>query len=46
VELGDTMGTGIVVKSGLQPGSRVIVDGLQKVQPGMTANVSMTEAEK
>jgi membrane fusion protein (multidrug efflux system) len=46
VELGDTMGTGIVVKSGLQPGDRVVVEGLQKVQPGMTANVTLMEAEK
>jgi RND family efflux transporter MFP subunit len=44
VELGDTMGTGIVVKSGLQAGDLVIVDGLQKVQPGMIASVSLTEA--
>jgi membrane fusion protein (multidrug efflux system) len=27
-----------IVSSGLKAGERVIVDGLQKVQPGMTVN--------
>jgi membrane fusion protein, multidrug efflux system len=33
VELGPAMGTNWVVKAGLNPGDRVIVEGLQKVHP-------------
>jgi len=44
VVLGDTMDNGIVVKSGLKAGDRIVVDGLQKVQPGMTATVTLMEA--
>ena len=43
IELGDTMDTAVVVKSGLKVGDRVVVDGLQKVQPGMTASVTLME---
>jgi membrane fusion protein (multidrug efflux system) len=31
------------VLSGLQIGDRVVVDGIQKVQPGMQANVTLQE---
>ena len=43
VELGDTMDTDIVVQSGLKVGDRVVVDGIQKVQPGVTASVTLME---
>ena len=35
VEIGAAVGSDWVVKSGLKPGDRVIVEGLQKVHPGM-----------
>lgn len=35
VILGESVGASWLVLSGLRPGDRVIVDGLQKVQPGM-----------
>lgn len=44
VELGDTMDTDVIVEAGLKAGDRVVVDGLQKVQPGMTASVTLMEA--
>ncbi len=37
LELGDALGNQWVVKSGLSPGDRLIVDGLQKVKPGEPA---------
>ena len=43
VELGDTMDSGVIITSGLKPGDRVVVDGLQKIQPGMTASVTFVE---
>ena len=43
VELGSTVGTEIVVQSGLNVADRVVVEGLQKVQPGMTAMVTLQE---
>ncbi|MDE3181682.1 MAG: efflux RND transporter periplasmic adaptor subunit, partial [Acidobacteriota bacterium] len=36
VAAGDTVNNMRIVESGLQPGARVIVQGLQKVRPGMT----------
>ncbi|MBA5776548.1 efflux RND transporter periplasmic adaptor subunit [Stappia sp. F7233] len=38
VELGDQYQTDYVVQEGLQPGERVIVQGLQKVRPGVPVN--------
>ncbi len=35
VQIGEAVGNDWIVKSGLKPGDRVIVDGLQKVRPGM-----------
>ena len=35
IEIGRASGTDWVVKSGLKPGDRVIVEGLQKAHPGM-----------
>jgi len=43
VELGQTDGADYVVTKGLQPGERVIVEGLQKVKPGGV--VTPTEIE-
>ncbi|MGW9229715.1 efflux RND transporter periplasmic adaptor subunit [Pseudorhizobium sp. NPDC055634] len=34
VTQGETVGTDVVIRSGLQKGDRVIVDGLQRVRPG------------
>ena len=45
VELGGTIGTDIVALDGLNVGDRVVVEGLQKVQPGMTATVILQETE-
>ena len=35
VTLGDASGDAYIVRSGLEPGERVIVEGIQKVRPGM-----------
>jgi membrane fusion protein (multidrug efflux system) len=43
VTLGATQGTNVVVQSGLQQGERIIVDGIQKVRPGM--QVAANEAQ-
>jgi RND family efflux transporter MFP subunit len=43
IETGKSVETDLVVLSGLNAGDRVIVDGIQKVQPGMTAQVSLLE---
>ncbi len=39
VVLGDALGDAFIVESGLEPGERVVVRGLQKVRPGMTVTV-------
>lgn len=44
VTLGEPVGGDYVVTSGLQPGDRVVVEGVQKVQPGATATVTLVEA--
>jgi len=44
VVLGGTVESDVVVASGLKVGDRVIVDGVQKVQPGMPASVTLLEA--
>lgn len=38
IELGAAVGSDWVAESGLKAGDRVIVEGLQKAQPGMTVN--------
>ena len=40
VTLGDVEGEQVVVESGLNEGERIIVEGIQKVRPGMTVAVS------
>ena len=44
VETGESVEGDFVVLSGLKAGDRVIVDGVQKAQPGMTAQVTLQEA--
>jgi RND family efflux transporter MFP subunit len=45
VKLGGTVGDGLrVVRSGLNPGERVIVNGLQRVRPGMTVDAEVAVA--
>jgi membrane fusion protein (multidrug efflux system) len=36
IEVGPAVGSSWLVTKGLQPGDRVIVEGLQRIQPGMT----------
>lgn len=40
IKVGDLQGNNWVVLSGLKPGDKVIVDGLQKVQPGQPVTVA------
>jgi membrane fusion protein, multidrug efflux system len=40
VTLGAEEGAEVVVQTGLETGDRVIVDGIQKVRPGMAVAVS------
>jgi membrane fusion protein (multidrug efflux system) len=44
IEPGPSIETDVVALSGLSAGDRVIVDGVQKAQPGDTVNVTMQEA--
>jgi membrane fusion protein (multidrug efflux system) len=44
LELGDAIGDKWVVKSGLNVGDQLIVDGLQKVRPGATAQAVSIDA--
>jgi len=39
VQLGPETGTNVVIQAGLEAGEQVIVEGLQKVRPGMTVRV-------
>jgi len=43
VELGPETGNDVVIESGLEAGETVIVEGLQKVRPGMTVNPIKTD---
>jgi len=45
VTLGDTEGARTVVEEGLEEGERVIVEGIQKVRPGMAVAASEAPAE-
>jgi multidrug efflux system membrane fusion protein len=45
VELGKTVGEQRVVESGLKPGDRVIVDGLQYVRPNDVVDAKEVAAE-
>ena len=46
VEIGESVEGDFVVLSGLKAGDRIVVDGVQKVRPGMTAQVTLQEAGK
>ena len=46
VEIGKSVEGDFVVLSGLKAGDRIVVDGVQKVRPGMTAQVTLQEAGK
>jgi membrane fusion protein (multidrug efflux system) len=43
VKTGARLGTLYVIEAGLQPGERVVVEGLQKVQKGMKVQPTMVE---
>ena len=45
VSLGETVGHDWIVRDGVKPGERVVVEGLQKVRPGMTVKVVPFTAE-
>jgi len=44
VTLGETVGNDWIVRDGVKPGERVVVEGLQKVRQGMPVNPKQTEA--
>lgn len=46
VELGQSVESDVVALSGLNIGDRVVVEGVQKVQPGMQANVTLMGDEQ
>jgi multidrug efflux pump subunit AcrA (membrane-fusion protein) len=39
VETGDQEGENVIILSGLNPGDRIITDGVQKAAPGATVQV-------
>jgi membrane fusion protein (multidrug efflux system) len=43
VKTGDNIGTDIVVTSGLKAGDKVIVEGMQKVRPGIAVQEVMLQ---
>ena len=45
VRLGVLEGVQVVVENGLNEGDRVIVEGIQKVRPGMAVAVTASEAQ-
>jgi membrane fusion protein (multidrug efflux system) len=44
VNLGETIGTQWIIRDGVKPGERVIVEGLQKVRQGMQVNPKAFQA--
>ena len=44
IKIGDKADKEVVVLDGLNPGERVIVEGMQKVRPGSQVNISQAEA--
>ena len=46
IETGDTVESDVVVKSGLKPGDHVVVEGVQKAQPGANVQVTLEEIER
>jgi RND family efflux transporter MFP subunit len=45
IKVGDRVGTQWIVSEGLKPGERVVVEGVQKVRPGMQVNPKPFTAE-
>ena len=45
VKAGARFGNSWVIESGLEPGEKVIVEGLQKVQPGVKVNPKTVKLE-
>jgi membrane fusion protein (multidrug efflux system) len=45
VKLGPKTGSLVVITDGLQPGERIVVEGLQKVKDGMTVNAKLISME-
>jgi membrane fusion protein (multidrug efflux system) len=45
IQPGETVGEMLVVRDGLQPGERVIVDGVQKARPGIRVNPTRAPAD-
>jgi len=43
VEAGEEIGLEVIIRSGLKPGDRVVVDGVQKALPGATVQVIPSE---
>jgi membrane fusion protein (multidrug efflux system) len=46
LRLGATQGPDVVVKDGLVIGDRVIIEGVQKVRPGMAVDAAPSEPAK
>ena len=46
VELGEKIGSYYIIKSGVNPGDVVVVEGLTKLQAGMEMNVTMVTPEE
>jgi membrane fusion protein (multidrug efflux system) len=44
IQTGQAYQGNVVVQSGLQPGERVIIEGIQKVRPGMKVQASVAQA--
>jgi membrane fusion protein (multidrug efflux system) len=44
IQPGETVGDQLIVRDGLKPGERVIVDGVQKARPGSKVNPSPAAA--
>jgi hypothetical protein len=45
LELGEVIGSSQVVKSGLNAGEKVIIQGLQKVQNGAPVNAALVQSD-
>jgi membrane fusion protein (multidrug efflux system) len=45
VKASDRVGNLWVIDSGLKPGEKVIVEGVQRVKPGMTVNAKALKSE-
>lgn len=46
IETGDTVESDVVVTSGLKAGDRVVVEGVQKAQPGASVQVTLEGSER